>query len=147
MARILALDLGTVRTGVAVSDPTQTIAQPLAILDSRDLGRLKDEILRYVEGYEVERVVVGIPRSLSGKRGPMAHWAEGVRRQLAAYLPVPVDPWDERFSSLSAQRALHDAGVSDDGLCPRTDSAAAAVVLQGYLEHRRIQRERAERRG
>ena len=146
MARIIALDLGTVRTGLAITDPTQTIAQPLAILDSRDLDHLKDEILSYVEGYEAECVVVGIPRSMDGRRGPMAKWAEGIRRQLADYLSVPVEGWDERLSTVSAERALHDAGVSDDDLCARRDSAAAAIVLQGYLEHLRIERERQARR-
>ena len=143
MARIIALDLGTVRTGLAVTDPTQTIAQPVVILDSRDLDALKDQVLSYVQQYEAERVIVGIPRSLNGRRGPMAKWAEGIRRQLAAHLPVPVDPWDERFSTVSAESALHDIGASSDDLHSRKDSVAAAIILQAYLEHQRARRERA----
>jgi putative Holliday junction resolvase len=73
----------------------------------------------------------------------MAKWAEGVRRQLAAHLPIPVDPWDERFSTVSAESALHDTGASSDDLHSRKDSVAAAIILQAYLEHQRTRRERA----
>ncbi|MBI4236379.1 MAG: Holliday junction resolvase RuvX [Chloroflexi bacterium] len=138
--RIMALDIGKVRSGVAVTDPTQTFAQPLTVLDSRDPARFKAEVLGLVKEYQVERVIVGIPLSLDGRRGPMAHLVEGVRRQLAASLPVPVEPWDERFSSVSADRALQDAGLSRAERERRQDAAAAAFVLQGYLDSLRLKR-------
>ena len=131
----MALDLGTVRTGVAFSDPTQTIATPAErpVAGVRATGFL-DEVQGLVSAEGVERVIVGIPRSLDGKRGPMARWAEGVRRTLEEKLSIPVEPWDERFSSDEAARRLRDGGRSSRGMRGRLDSAAAAVILEQYLE-------------
>ena len=74
--RIIALDLGTVRSGLAVSDPTQSIAQPLAVLSSTDTEAFISEIAQYVADYDAERVIVGIPRTMDGRMGEMARWAE-----------------------------------------------------------------------
>ena len=141
MARIMALDLGSVRTGVAFSDPTQTIATPAErpAPGAAATGFL-DEVRDLVSVGDVERVVVGIPCSLDGARGPMARWAEGVRRTLAAELPVPVEPWDERFSSDEAARRLRAGGTPSRGMRGRIDSAAAAVILEEYLEAGRSRR-------
>ena len=138
MARIIALDLGSVRTGVAVSDPTRTIATPMKILvgDANDAG-FAERIRDLVAAHDVERVIVGIPRSLNGKLGPMAHWAEGIRRHLTTELSVPVDVWDERFSSDEAARRMRNSGTSSRNVRGQLDSAAAAVILQEYLEAQR----------
>ena len=131
----MALDLGSIRTGVAFSDPTQTIATPAErpVVGVRATGFF-DEVQGLISAEGVERVIVGIPRSLDGKRGPMARWAEGVRRTLAAKLSIPVEPWDERFSSDEAARRLRDGGRSPRRMRGRLDSAAAAVILEQYLE-------------
>ena len=135
MARIMALDLGSVRTGVAFSDPTRTIATPAArpVTGATATGFL-EEVRDLVSAQEVERIIVGIPRSLDGTRGPMARWAEGVRRTLAAKLAIPVEPWDERFSTAEAGRRLREQGSSSRTMRDRLDSAAAAVILEEYLE-------------
>ena len=142
MRRIMALDLGTTRTGVAITDPAQIIAQPLTVLGSADGASFHEALQRLVAEYQVERVIVGIPFSLNGRRGPMAHWAEGIRRRLAGALPVPVEPWDERLSSLSADRTFHDTGLFRSQGGHRQDAAAAAYILQGYLDRLHVQHER-----
>lgn len=141
MARIMALDLGTVRTGVALSDLTHTIATPSDYpARGAEATGFVDQIRHLAEVDAVERIIVGIPRSLNGKRGPMAHWAEGIRRDLADALPVPVDPWDERFSSNEAAHRMQAGGASSRDIRDRLDSAAAAVILEDYLNARRSER-------
>ena len=80
--RIIALDLGKARSGVAVSDPTQTIAQPLDLLPGADAPTFVEQLGGVVAEYEAERVIVGIPRTMDGRMGEMARWAEGIRRRL-----------------------------------------------------------------
>ena len=141
MTRIMALDLGTVRTGVALSDPTHTIATPSNHpAKGAEATGFVDQIRDMAEADAVERIIVGIPRSLDGKRGPMAHWAEGIRRDLADALSVPVDPWDERFSSTEATHRMRAGGASSREIRDRLDSAAAAVILEDYLSTRRFER-------
>ena len=138
MARIMALDLGTVRTGVALSDPTHTIATPSDHpARGADATGFVEQIRDIAAADAVERIIVGIPRSLDGKRGPMAHWAEGIRRDLAEALPVPVDPWDERLSSNEAAHRMQAGGASSRDMRGRLDSVAAAVILEDYLSAKR----------
>ena len=144
--RIIALDLGTVRSGLAVSDPTQSIAQPLAVLSSTDTEAFITEIAQYVADYDAERVIVGIPRTMDGRMGEMARWAEGIRRQCERRLSVPVEGRDERLSTVSAQRVMRESGGKRGGQhSNREDSVAAAVVLQAYLDERRLRQDRNSR--
>ena len=133
------MDLGRARTGLAVSDPTCTIAQPLGLLPGADTPAFTGELERLVAEYGAERVVVGIPRTMDGRMGAMAQWAEGVRRRCERELDIPVDARDERLSTVSAERALREAANSRkrDKTRP-VDSAAAAVVLQAYLDELRF---------
>ncbi len=144
--RIIALDLGTVRSGLAVSDPTQSIAQPLAVLSSTDTEAFISEIAQYVADYDAERVIVGIPRTMDGRMGEMARWAEGIRRQCERRLSVPVEGRDERLSTVSAQRVMRESdGKRGRRYSDREDSVAAAVVLQAYLDERRLRQDRNSR--
>ena len=137
--RIIALDLGTVRSGLAVSDPTQLIAQPVAVLDSADTEAFVAEVAKYVADYDAERVIVGIPRTMDGRMGEMAKWAEGIRRLCERRLSVPVEGRDERLSTVSAQRVMRGSdGKRGSQRSNREDSVAAAVVLQAYLDERRL---------
>ncbi|MDA1096351.1 MAG: Holliday junction resolvase RuvX [Chloroflexi bacterium] len=133
----MALDLGMVRTGVAISDPTQTLATPLTVVPSRNPEKMAGQIRGLVEHHDVGRVVAGIPISLDGRRGPMARWAEGVCRILEAALPVSVERWDERFSSAEADARARDSSESGRGLRSGRDAVAAAIILQEYLDRHR----------
>ena len=137
--RIIALDLGKARSGVAVSDPTQTIAQPVDLLPGADRPDFVVRLGEIVAEYEAERVIVGIPRSMDGRMGEMAHWAEGIRRACENSLPVPVEGRDERLSTVSAERVMRESGTkrnSENASPP--DSVAAAVILQAYLDEQKI---------
>lgn len=143
--RILALDVGERRIGVALSDPTQTLARSLLVLDRRDDKEALKRVAALVREQGVERVVVGYPLSLRGDVGPQAERVGRFARALARVLEVPVEMWDERYSTVDAERILREQGMGGRKRRRRIDATAAAVILQSYLDAQ-AQR-RSERRG
>jgi putative Holliday junction resolvase len=142
VGRILGVDLGTRRVGLAVSDPTGTLAGPHRVLErSGDPAADRRAIVAAAREVGAERIVVGLPRSLSGRDGPAARAAraevEALRAEAGADLPVELH--DERFSTVSASRALAagPGGRTRRGRRTSVDAAAAAIILQSYLESRR----------
>lgn len=133
--RVMALDVGERRIGVALSDPSQTVARALAVLERRSKAEDFERLRRLITEHNVERVIVGYPRSLSGDEGPqarrVARWAEALR----AALPVPVELWDERFSTLIAAGVVRERGERGRKRRP-LDDVAAAAILQDYLDTR-----------
>ncbi len=124
---------------MAVSDPTQTIAQPLGLLPGADAPTFVAQLGDVVTQYEAERVIVGIPRTMDGRMGEMAQWAEGIRRICERALSVPVDGRDERLSTVSAERVMREAGGRrKTGISSPADSVAAAIVLQSFLDEQRL---------
>jgi putative Holliday junction resolvase len=136
MSRILALDYGLRRIGVAVSDPTRTIASPLTTLHRRQGKRPPwAEIARIVEEQEVAEIVVGLPLDLAGEEG---EWAAEVRdfgAQLTRRYSLPVHWVDERLTSVMAERTVRSLGLkrSQREEKERIDAAAAALILQAFL--------------
>ena len=139
--RILALDVGERRVGVAVSDPTGTIARPLHTI--RRASRADDfaAIAHLVDAYQAEAVVVGQPLSLDGCAGPQARRVARYADALAETLAIPVISWDERFSTARADEILRETRgerakrrARADG---EIDAIAAAVILQRYLDSKR----------
>ncbi len=135
--RVLALDLGERRIGVAVSDPTGTVARPVGVVERKSRAEDFAAIARLVAEYGAERVVVGRPLTLRGEAGPQARWVEAYAQALAEALPVPVELWDERYTTVAAQEILET--TRRPGKRRRrgeVDAVAAAVLLQGVLETR-----------
>jgi putative holliday junction resolvase len=134
--RILSLDVGDVRIGVAVSDPTGTIATPVTTIRRSSQKRDQESIANLAREYSVDRVVIGLPRSLSGEIGPQAQRVMRFGDNLAGALPVPVEYWNETFSTLDAEDLLAARGVGRRRARSgrnRIDEVAAAVILQSYL--------------
>jgi putative Holliday junction resolvase len=123
--KVLALDYGAARTGVAVSDPTGTLARPLCVVERAGDENGLAELARLVREEEVERVVVGLPLTLRGTRGEQATETERFAEALRGVVSVPVELFDERFTTDLAQRT---AGAA------REDAVAAAHLLSGWLE-------------
>ena len=142
--RILALDVGERRIGVALSDPTQTLARSLLVLDRRDDKEALKRVAALVREQGVERVVVGYPLSLRGDVGPQAERVGRFARALARVLEVPVEMWDERYSTVDAERILREQGIDGRRRRRRIDATAAAVILQSYLD---AQAQRRSERG
>ena len=124
MSRVLALDFGEARCGCALSDPTGTLATPLEAVERPDTKRGLQRVVQLVADREVERVVVGLPLSLSGEEGPQALRTREWTAKLAARLRVPVELHDERLTTRQAARV---GGRADE------DSRAAAHLLEAYL--------------
>lgn len=134
--RILGLDVGDVRIGVALCDETQTLAT--GILTLTRVGPRKDvqAIRDVVRDREVGKVVVGIPWRLDGSLGLQGEKVMAFVDALRRSVPVPVETWDERFTTVVADERLAEAGVRRRERKSRIDRAAAAVMLQGYLDQR-----------
>jgi len=119
--KVLALDYGRARTGVAVSDPTGTIARPVGVVPGTNVA----QIVQLIEEHGVERVVVGLPLTLRGERGEQARETEAFIETLADATAVPVVPFDERFTT--------DLAEQTGGAAADEDARAAAHLLTGYL--------------
>ena len=136
--RVLALDLGSKRIGVAVSDPGGLIAQPLPALSTKaDLGHLAD-IERLVTEHTVERMVVGLPLRLDGKAGPEAEQARQVASMISQRTGLVVDLYDERMTTKVAERSLLEMGRKRDKRRLLRDSVAATILLQDYLARKTV---------
>ncbi len=131
--RVLGLDLGDVRIGVAISDERRRLAVPLGTVRAGAPQDLR-AIAELVREQDVSLVVVGHPLSLSGERGEAARRAEAFAEALRAALPVPVELQDERLSTVEADRALREAGARGRRRRRAVDRSAATVILQAYLD-------------
>jgi putative pre-16S rRNA nuclease len=133
------VDVGTVRVGVARSDPRGVLAVPVRTLArDRRTGRDLDELAALVAEYEAAGVVVGLPRTLAGREGPSAEMAREYGAALAPRVaPVPVEYVDERLTTVSAQRKLHQGGIRGRAGRAVIDQAAAVELLQHWLDQRR----------
>ncbi|MCK0175317.1 Holliday junction resolvase RuvX [Mycolicibacterium sp. F2034L] len=136
--RRLGIDVGSVRIGVAVSDPDAILATPVETVRRENSGRHLRRLAQLVTEYEAVEVVVGLPRTLADRTGPAAHDAIEVAEALARRIaPVPVRMADERLTTVTAQRSLRDAGVRARGQRAVIDQAAAVGILQSWLDQRR----------
>jgi putative holliday junction resolvase len=124
--KVLALDFGSARTGVAVSDPTGTIAKPVGVVERAATETGLTQLAALIQAEEVELVVVGLPLTLRGERGEQADETERFVTDLRATLDVPVDTFDERFTTDLAEQTSNGAGS--------VDAVAAAHLLSSYLE-------------
>ena len=139
LVRVMALDLGARRIGVAISDDEGRVATPITVVERhKDRPRLHRELAELVVEWEAELVLLGLPVDLEGKLGPAAQNVLAEREELAAALPVPVEVHDERMTTKIADRALRERGDLD-GRARRQviDMVAAAVILQDYLDQGR----------
>jgi putative Holliday junction resolvase len=123
--KVLALDYGSARTGVAVSDPTGTVARPLDVVEKAATAAGLARVLELAHREEVERIVVGLPVTLRGERGAQAEETELFLEQLRAATDVPVESFDERFTTVLAR--------AGDAQAPE-DAVAAAHLLTSYLQ-------------
>lgn len=135
--RVLALDLGANRIGLAVSDEMGWTAQGLPTLEragpKKDFGKLREVVAQY----QVRKIVVGLPRNMNGTLGPQANlvleFIEGLKKKLG----MEVIPWDERLTTRAAERVLIEADISRAKRRKKVDQVAAVLILQGYLDSRR----------
>lgn len=135
MTRAVGIDLGTARVGVAVSDPGGVLASPYEVVPRDD--RTHARLCAIVEEVGAEVVVVGLPLSLDGSHGPAAQRVEAEAAQLRELLPVPVELYDERFTTVTAERSMKERRMKAPARRSVVDQVAAAVLLQSWLDGRR----------
>lgn len=132
--RILAIDHGTVRMGIALSDELQMIAQPLEFIPAEPFDAFLDRVKVLVKEKEVSQIVVGIPRNMDGSYGPAAIKVQEFIGVLKTALALPIRGWDERLTSVQANRLLVQGGVRREDRKQKVDKTAAALLLQSYLD-------------
>jgi putative Holliday junction resolvase len=133
--RILGIDSGLKRVGLAISDPMQVIARGLDTVQYRSRRELVQRLVAIIHENEIVRVVMGLPRHMDGSEGEMAKMARGLMSELAARVSIPIVAWDERLSSVQAERALREMGISSRATKRGgVDRMAAVFILQSYLD-------------
>ena len=132
--RILALDPGTKRIGVAVSDEMQMIAQPLEFILAAPFADFLARLKQIIHEKEIELILIGMPRNMDGSYGPAALRVQEFVAVLKDAVPIPIQTWDERLTSAQAQRFLIQGGVRREKRKLKVDQTAAAILLQSYLD-------------
>jgi putative holliday junction resolvase len=132
--RILALDHGTRRIGVAVSDELKMIALPLEFIPAEPVAGFLERLKELIREKEVELLLLGLPRNMDGSYGPAALKVQEFAAVLKDKIAVPVKLWDERLTSAQAQRFLIEGNVRREKRKEKVDQTAAAILLQSYLD-------------
>ena len=135
MGRILALDVGEKRVGVAISDPLGYSAQPLCVLSRRPHGAFLESLADLARDYEVSTVLLGLPRRTTGEKGPEAQRVLALAREINLKLGLKCDTWDEWLTTVAAERVLLEGGLKRQERRQVVDKTAAALILDGYLNY------------
>jgi putative Holliday junction resolvase len=142
LRRTCALDLGSVRVGVAIDDDLGLLAHPRATLDARDQSALLEALRAFAHEHDVVRFVVGLPLDMRGGEGAAARRARAMAQRVADATGRPVELWDERLTTVQAQRELAANALRGKKARERIDAAAACAILQSWLDARRARSRR-----
>ena len=135
--RAVGIDYGKVRVGIAISDPGQTIAHPHSIINITSPKNAARQIVELIKTLEIDIIIIGLPLLLSGKEGEAAESARLLGKEIGKRTKIKIEYIDERFSSSSAEKTMHDNGVSEKKMRGKVDKIAAALILQTYLDKKR----------
>jgi len=143
MGRVLGLDVGDRRIGLALSDPSGILASPLVIIEHTTEMQDIEAILKIVKEREAERIIAGLPRLMNGDIGPQAQKVQSFIEALKTHTQIPIEYRDERLTTVTAQRLKQETGSKKKNrIIIRYDAMAAAVILQDYLEEQAINKQR-----
>jgi putative Holliday junction resolvase len=134
--RIMALDIGEKRIGIAISDPQERVASPLVVLDAVQVERGERPFTRLLEDWEPELFLCGLPLTLNGEEGPQAQRVRKVAQAISARFHIPIEFADERLSSREAKRILREEGLDERSMRGKIDMIAASVFLQAWLDEK-----------
>ena len=135
--KIMAVDYGDARTGLAVCDRTEFLASPIGTIEERNAQLLAMKVAHMAEQYEVGEIIVGLPLNMNGSKGPRAEKCEAFADMLSQLTEVPVNMWDERSTTVSAHNILNETNVRGKKRKAVVDTVAATVILEGYLDYRK----------
>ena len=134
--RIMALDIGEKRVGVAISDPDERVASPVCVLAADEVKAAAKPFRRILEDWEPELLLCGLPYTLSGEEGPQAERIRSFAATVSKSTGIPVEFADERLSSAEAKRSLREKGLSEKSMRGKVDMIAASLFLQSWLDAR-----------
>lgn len=143
--RIMAIDYGDARTGVALSDPTGLLAGQTFLIKSRKASVVLEELTALARKQGAEELVMGYPRNMDGTLGPRAEKYAAFAKELEDATGLPVVLWDERRTTVDAHRILGEQGIRAKNRKDKVDAVAATLILEGYLDRKRIQAQRQNR--
>lgn len=135
--KIMAVDFGDVRTGLAVCDRTEFLASPIGTIEERNAQVLAMKIAHMAKEYEVGEIVVGLPTNMNGTLGPRAEKCKDFANMLNEIADCPVNMWDERSTTVTAHQILNTTNVRGKNRKAVVDTVAATIILEGYLDYRR----------
>ena len=137
MSRILGIDFGTRRIGLALSDPTGTLASPLPFLENTGPQKITAALQELIQAHGIQTLVIGLPRNMDGTYGPAAQKVRDFIAQIKPHLPASIIALDERLTTAQASRDLSQMGLNQKELRKKVDSSAAALILQQFLDRTR----------
>ncbi|MCI8501329.1 MAG: Holliday junction resolvase RuvX [Oscillospiraceae bacterium] len=135
--KIMAVDLGDARTGLACCDRTEFLASPIGVIHERDFNEIIRQVAIAAEEYGVQEVVVGHPKNMNGTVGERAEKCEKFAKILSQLLAIPVRLWDERSTTVSAANYLNETNTRGKKRKEVIDAVAATIILESYLEYRK----------
>ena len=134
MSRFLGIDYGTVRIGLALSDPTGTLASPLPFLENQSPQQVTTALSELIQSHQIEGLVIGLPRNMDGTYGPSAQKVRDFIAQIQKSISLPITPIDERLTTAQASKQLSGIGLNQKQLRKKIDSSSACLILQQYLD-------------
>ena len=137
--RIMAIDYGDARTGVAISDLTGTLTGFTAVIQSRREEDVLSQLVQLISQRQIEELVVGFPRNMDGSEGPRAELYRSFAQKLEEASGLPVHLWDERRTTIEAHNILHESGKRMKAHKKNVDAVAASLILEGYLIRKRME--------
>ena len=134
MSRFLGIDYGTVRIGLALSDPTGILASPLPFLENQSPQQVTTALSQLIQTHQIEGLVIGLPRNMDGTYGPSAQKVRDFIAQIQKSISLPITPIDERLTTAQASKQLSSIGMNQKQLRKKVDSSSACLILQQYLD-------------
>ncbi len=139
--KIMAVDFGEARTGLAVCDRTEFLASPVGVIHEKDFETcVKKVAYAATKEFNVGMVVVGLPKNMDGSVGPRAELCQKFAKALNALIPLPVELWDERQTTMQAEAYLNEVDVRGQKRKDIIDEVAATIILESYLQYRKNQK-------
>jgi putative Holliday junction resolvase len=134
VSRLLGIDYGTVRIGLALSDPTGTLASPLPFLPNQSPQQVTQALSELIQTHQITALIIGLPRNMDGTYGPSAQKVRDFISQIQKDILLPITPIDERLTTAQASKQLAGIGLSQKELRKKVDSSSACLILQQYLD-------------
>ena len=139
--KIMAVDYGDARTGLAVCDKTEFLASPVGVIEERNAQILAMKVAHMAEQYEVGEIVIGLPINMNGSEGPRAQKCRAFAETVGCVTEIPIVMWDERSTTVTAHQILNETNVRGLNRKKVVDEVAAVVILESYLDKRRKSKE------